>query len=49
VNLILGSDFTALAPQQIRAHSPGNLAKQYSGYTGGTNVCKGYGTAFAGA
>jgi LCP family protein required for cell wall assembly len=49
VNLILGSDFTALAPQQIQAHSPGNLAKQYSGYTGGTNVCRGYGTAFEGA
>lgn len=49
VNLILGSDFMALAPQQSRSTSPGNLAKQYSGYTGGTNVCKGYGTAFAGA
>jgi LCP family protein required for cell wall assembly len=49
VNLILGSDFTALAPQQIHPRSPGNLAKQYSGYTGGTNVCKGYGSAFAGA
>ncbi len=47
VNLILGSDFKALAPQQ--SQSPGNLAKQYNGYTGGTNVCKGYGTAFAGA
>jgi len=49
VTLILGSDFKALAPQHFRAKSPGNLAKQYNGYTGGTNVCKGYGTAFAGA
>ena len=53
VNLILGSDFTALvrAPHQTKsqARGPGNLAKQYNGYTGSTNVCKGYGTAFAGA
>lgn len=55
VNLILGSDFTALVPvpapgqQHSQTGSPGNLAKQYSGYTGGTNVCRGYGTAFAGA
>jgi len=49
VNLILGSDFKSLAPQQIKPKSPGNLAKQYKGYSGSTNVCKGYGTAFAGA
>lgn len=49
VNLILGSDFTALAPQQTKSRAPGNLAKQYNGYTGGTNVCKGYGNAFTGA
>lgn len=47
VNLILGSDFKTLAPQQ--AQPPGNLAKQYNGYSGTTNVCKGYGTAFSGA
>ncbi len=47
VNLVLGSDFTALAPP--RSQPPGNLAKQYSGYSAGTNVCKGYGAAFAGA
>ena len=47
VTLILGSDFKTLAPQQ--SAPPGNLAKQYSGYTGGTNVCRGYGTAFTGA
>jgi LCP family protein required for cell wall assembly len=49
VNLILGSTFKALAPQKSQSQSPGNLAKQYSGYTGSTNVCRGYGTAFAGA
>lgn len=52
VNLILGSDFTSLAPQQGQPQqnqSPGNLAKQFNGYSGSTNVCKGYGTAFAGA
>jgi hypothetical protein len=49
VSLVLGSDFKALAPQRIKSKSPGNLAKQYNGYSGSTNVCKGYGTAFAGA
>lgn len=49
ITLILGSDFTALAPQRSHAGSPGNLAKQYSGYTGGTNLCKGFGNAFSGA
>ena len=49
VTLILGSDFKALASQHAQARSPGNLAKQYSGYTGATNVCRGYGSAFAGA
>ncbi len=44
INLILGKEFTKLAP--IRSQPPGNLAKQYSGYTGGVNVCKGYGNAF---
>ncbi len=50
VNLVLGSDFTALAPdnQAQRNQAPGNLAAQYNGYSGGTNVCKGYGTAFLG-
>ncbi|HUC60077.1 MAG TPA: LCP family protein [Streptosporangiaceae bacterium] len=50
VNLILGSDFTALAngkSGKSQSTSPGNLASQYNGYTGTTNVCKGYGTAFA--
>ncbi len=44
INLILGSDFTALGKQS--QSGPGNLAGQYNGYTGGTNVCKGYGSAF---
>jgi len=44
VNLILGKDFTALA--NANSQPTGNLAGQYGGYTGGTNVCKGYGTAF---
>ncbi len=49
VTLILGLTFKALAaPHESQSQSPGNLAKQYSGYTGGTNVCKGYGTAFTG-
>ncbi|HET9897799.1 MAG TPA: LCP family protein [Streptosporangiaceae bacterium] len=47
VNLVLGSDFKALAPPV--SQPPGNLAKQYSGYTGTTNVCKGYGSAFVGS
>ena len=47
VNLVLGSDFTALAPPT--SQPPGNLAKQYSGYSGSTNVCRGYGTAFSAA
>lgn len=49
VDLILGSDFKALAPQHVQSKSPGNLAKQYSGYSGSTNICKGYGNAFSGA
>ena len=50
VNLILGSTFKALASQQqTHSKSPGNLAKQYNGYSGSTNVCKGYGTAYLGA
>jgi LCP family protein required for cell wall assembly len=49
VNLILGSDFTALGPvKQSKSSSPGNLAGQFDGYTGGTNVCRGYGSAFLG-
>ena len=44
VNLILGSDFKALA--NANSQPTGNLADQYDGYTGSTNVCKGYGTAF---
>lgn len=47
VNLILGSDFKALGiPGQGGNGSPGNLAKKFSGYSGNTNVCKGYGNAF---
>ncbi len=46
VDLILGSDFKALG-KQGGSTSPGNLAHQYNGYTGGTNVCKGYGNAFS--
>ena len=48
VNLILGSDFTKLG-KQSQSTSPGNLAGQYNGYTGGINVCKNYGGAFAGS
>jgi LCP family protein required for cell wall assembly len=50
VDLILGSTFKALASQQ-QSHNkgPGNLAKRYNGYSATTNVCKGYGTAFASA
>lgn len=44
VDLILGSDFTSLANPD--SQPTGNLASQYGGYTGSTNVCKGYGTAF---
>ncbi|HUD39746.1 MAG TPA: LCP family protein [Streptosporangiaceae bacterium] len=48
VDLILGSDFSALkSVKQSQSTSPGNLAGQYNGYTGGTNVCKGYGSAFS--
>jgi LCP family protein required for cell wall assembly len=50
IDLILGSDFTALgtpnAHNASNSSSPGNLAKKYNGYSGLTNVCKGYGTAF---
>lgn len=45
VHLILGSSFTALAPRPKR-NSLGNLAARYSGYSGSTNVCRNYGTAF---
>ncbi len=44
INLRLGKDFKALA--NANAQPTGNLAGHYGGYTGGTNVCKGYGTAF---
>lgn len=47
INLVLGKDFTKLAP--VRSQPPGDLARQYSGYSGSTNVCKGYGSAFLGA
>jgi LCP family protein required for cell wall assembly len=47
VNLIVGSAFTGLAPQG--SQPPGNLAAQFSGYSGGTNVCRGYGSAFTGS
>lgn len=44
VTLILGSDFKALMNQN--AQPTGNLSGQFGGYNGGTNVCKGYGSAF---
>lgn len=44
VDLILGKDFKALA--DANSQPTGNLAGQFGGYTGGTNVCKGYGSAF---
>lgn len=44
VTLILGSTFKSLA--NPNSQPTGNLAGQYDGYTGGTNVCKGYGSAF---
>lgn len=48
VNLILGSDFKALGNGKgSGSTSPGDLASQYNGYTGSTNVCRGYGNAFA--
>ena len=47
VTLILGATFKALGPQTSQAIS--NLSGQYGGYTGGTNVCKDTGAAFAGA
>jgi LCP family protein required for cell wall assembly len=48
VNLILGSDFKSLSTpgHSQSTTTPGNLAGQYNGYTGGTNVCRGYGSAF---
>jgi len=45
IDLILGKDFKALA--NANSQPTGNLAGKYNGYTGGTNVCKGYGQAFA--
>lgn len=47
IDLILGSDFKTLDTQPS-SESVGNLASKYSGYTGGTNICKNYGTAFVG-
>src|SRR5207302_2011947 len=44
VNLILGKDFKALA--DVNSQPTGNLVGRYGGYTGGTNLCKGYGSAF---
>jgi LCP family protein required for cell wall assembly len=53
IDFIIGSDFTALgtpgAHSNSGSSSPGNLAKKYKGYSALTNVCHGYGTAFAGA
>lgn len=50
INLIIGSDFTALGTPGAHPTSgnkgPGNLAKKYKGYSALTSVCKGYGTAF---
>jgi LCP family protein required for cell wall assembly len=50
INLILGSDFTALGtPGQHSGNgngTPGNLAKKFKGYNGNTSLCKGFGTAF---
>jgi LCP family protein required for cell wall assembly len=45
VNLILGSTFRTLAAQPGPAGT--NLASQFGGYNGGTNICKGFGSAFA--
>lgn len=51
INLIIGSDFTALGTPGAHNHggsgSPGNLAKKYQGYSGNTSICKGFGNAFA--
>jgi LCP family protein required for cell wall assembly len=44
VTLILGSTFKSLA--NANSQPIANLAGQYDGYTGSTNVCKGYGSAF---
>jgi LCP family protein required for cell wall assembly len=45
VTLILGSTFKALGASA----KPVNLAGQFGGYNGGTNICKGFGTAFTGS
>jgi LCP family protein required for cell wall assembly len=47
VTLILGSTFKSLGSPPTQSVS--NLNKQFGGYTGGTNICKGFGTAFASA
>ncbi len=47
VTLILGSTFTALGSPSARPLT--NLTGQFGGYNGGTNICKGFGTAFTGA
>lgn len=46
VTLILGSTFTALSSPSSR---PAKLGGQFGGFNGGTNLCKGFGAAFAGA
>lgn len=45
VNLVLGSDFKALADSN--SQPTGNLAGQYQGYSGSVNVCKDNSTAFS--
>jgi LCP family protein required for cell wall assembly len=51
INLILGSDFTALGTPGAQGQggngSPGNLAKKFKGYSANASICKDYGTAFA--
>ncbi|HET7013232.1 MAG TPA: LCP family protein [Streptosporangiaceae bacterium] len=48
INLILGSDFTALGtPGAHNGSGPGNLGKKYGGYSANTSLCKGFGNAFA--
>ncbi len=51
ISLILGSDFKTLSSgthgKGHHSTSPGNLASKYNGYTATTNVCRGYGSAFA--
>ena len=47
VNLVLGSDFKSLAPPGTKP--AGDLVQAFGGYTGATNICKNYGTAYVSA